>query len=64
MIKTLWTLKNMDKIQEDAQYAKSWPMSFYNFPGHMQGSFYLHNTLQSRPGTTLTYTPGKGGGHP
>ena len=30
MIKTLWTLKNMDKIQNDANYGhKPWPSSFY-----------------------------------
>ena len=38
MFKTLWTLKNLDKIQDSAQYSKFvWmPSSFY-----MMNSFYI-----------------------
>ena len=58
MIKTLWTLKNMDKIQEDAQYGnKFWGMSSFYVGG---GDFYLNGTYAARPGGIYTYTPKAG----
>ena len=52
MIQTLWTLKNMDKIQGDATYgAKQWPSSFTFYPG----GFYLHGTITGRPGQVIQY---------
>jgi len=43
MIQTLWTLKNMDKIQQDATYeSRPWPSSFYVG----SGGFYLHQTTK------------------
>ena len=41
MIQTLWTLKNMDKIQQDANYGNNWGASSFMF---YPGGFYLHQT--------------------
>lgn len=56
MIQTLWTLKNMDKIQQDATYHKPWPSSFYIQPQ----SFYVQQQMMaSRPGQVIQYDPKK-----
>jgi len=56
MIQTLWTLKSMDKIQNDATYGKKpWPSSFYMVPGQ----FYLQGTLNMKPGQIIEYDPKK-----
>ncbi len=47
MFKTLWTLKNLDKIQAGAQYNK------FIVPS----SFYLTSTMYARPGQTWEYDP-------
>ena len=47
MFKTLWTLKNLDKIQDGAQYGKFvWGPS----------SFYLSGIMNSRPGQIIQYS--------
>lgn len=49
MFKTLWTLKNFDKIQDSAEYGTfGWgDSSFYMTPG----------VMNMRPGQLLEYTP-------
>ena len=57
MMKTLWTLKNLDKIQDGANYGDKkapWgygPSTFYT------GLFY--STLLAKPGQTFQYIPQK-----
>ena len=56
MIQTLWTLKNMDKIQNDATYGnKPWATTFYVGTGQ----FYVQQEqlLNSRPGQVIQYNP-------
>ncbi len=47
MMQTLWTLKNLDKIQAGAQYGNKWIWG--------PSSFYLSSMI--RPGQTLQYIP-------
>jgi hypothetical protein len=62
MIKTLWTLKNMDKIQNDAHYGNNgWgPSPFYSFVTGSHAFYVLRDQmLNSRPGQVIQYNPKK-----
>lgn len=53
MFKTLWTLKNLDKIQDGAQYGKfDWSGSFYMTPGVM--NIIPGQIIQYNPSLNLT----------